>query len=118
MSLSALLDQSFAYERPTLTPYAEPIQVGTCPLAEKYFLEISDAFVRRKGKVNVLVSDAGEPLLLEKVNLGDNHSCISVEACMKGVPTGFPDTSANAPRVMRTSPPGKSPTPVFVTGTW
>jgi hypothetical protein len=73
-------------ERPTLTPYAEPIPVGTCPLAEKYFLEISDAFVRRKGRVNVLVSDEGKPLLVEKLNLGDNHSCISVaELCLNGV---------------------------------
>ncbi len=58
--------------------YPEQLKVGTCPLAEKYFLEIADKFVRRKGRANVVVSDAGEPLLLEKVNLGDDHSCISV----------------------------------------
>jgi hypothetical protein len=69
-----------------LPGFAGELRVGTCPLAEKYFLEISDGFVRRKGRVNVLTSDAGEPLLLEKLNLGDNHSCISVaEVVLNGV---------------------------------
>ena len=62
------------------------IKVGTCPLAEKYFLEVADGLVRRKGRVNVLVSAQGAPLLLEKVGLGDNHSCISVaELLLNGV---------------------------------
>jgi hypothetical protein len=54
------------------------LKIGTCSLAEKYFLELAAAFVRGKGQVNVLVSDRGEPVLVEKMNLGDNHSCISV----------------------------------------
>ncbi|RYZ05643.1 MAG: hypothetical protein EOO73_19320 [Myxococcales bacterium] len=56
----------------------DDLKIGTCSLAEKYFLELAAAFVRGKGQVNVLVSDSGEPILLEKMNLGDNHSCISV----------------------------------------
>jgi hypothetical protein len=69
-----------------LPAYLGELKVGTCPLAEKYFLEISDGFVRRKGRVNVLISAAGEPLLIEKLNLGDNHSCISlVELVLHGV---------------------------------
>lgn len=69
-----------------LRSFAGELKVGTCPLAEKYFLEISDGFVRRKGRINVLISDAGEPLLVEKINLGDNHSCISVaEVILNGV---------------------------------
>jgi hypothetical protein len=69
-----------------LTPYPEPLQVGTCPLAERYFLEITDGFVRRKGRVNVLVSQHDQPILLEKLNLGDDHSCISVtESVLNGV---------------------------------
>lgn len=63
---------------PQLTPFLGELRVGTCPLAEKYFLEISDRFVRRKGRVNVLVSDRGEPLLVEKIGLGEDHSCISL----------------------------------------
>ncbi len=60
----------------------DEIKVGTCPLAEKYFLEIAHGFVRRKGRVNVFVSEAGTPLLVEKLNLGDSHSCISVTDLM------------------------------------
>lgn len=69
-----------------LAPFFGELKVGTCPLAEKYFLEVSDGFVRRRGQINVLVSDSGQPLLLEKLNLGDNHSCISVaEVMLNGV---------------------------------
>ena len=69
-----------------LSPFFGELKVGTCPLAEKYFLEVSDGFVRRRGRINVLVSDSGQPLLLEKLNLGDNHSCISVaEVRLNGV---------------------------------
>lgn len=69
-----------------LPPFFGELKVGTCPLAEKYFLEISDRFVRRKGRVNILISDAGAPLLIEKINLGDNHSCISLtELVLNGV---------------------------------
>lgn len=72
--------------RQALRPFFGELKVGTCPLAEKYFLEISDGFVRSRGRVNVLVSDQGKPLLLEKLNLGDNHSCISVaELILNGV---------------------------------
>ncbi|HXK20495.1 MAG TPA: hypothetical protein VNG33_21945 [Polyangiaceae bacterium] len=61
-----------------LRAWPDELKIGTCPLAEKYFLELAEAFVRRKGVANILVSPSGEPLLVEKLNLGDNHSCISV----------------------------------------
>lgn len=61
-----------------LPPCFEVLKIGTCPLAEKYFLEIADGFVRRKGRANVFVSEQGEPVLLEKLGLGDDHSCVSV----------------------------------------
>jgi hypothetical protein len=61
-----------------LAIWPEDLKIGTCSLAEKYFLELAASFVRGKGRVNVLVSDSGEPILVEKMNLGDNHSCISV----------------------------------------
>lgn len=71
---------------PELPSYLGEIKVGTCPLAEKYFLEITERFVRRRGRANVIVSDDGEPLLVEKVNLGDSHSCVSVsELILHGV---------------------------------
>jgi len=61
-----------------LQRWSDDLKIGTCPLAEKYFLEIADAFVRRRGAANVLVADDGRPVLIEKLNLGDAHSCISV----------------------------------------
>lgn len=61
-----------------LPAWPEALKIGTCPLAEKYFLELAEAFVRRKGLANVLVASDGQPLLIEKLNLGDDHSCISV----------------------------------------
>lgn len=61
-----------------LVAWPEDLKIGTCSLAEKYFLELAASFVRGKGRVNVLVSDREEPILVEKMNLGDNHSCISV----------------------------------------
>lgn len=69
-----------------LPVHFDEIRIGTCPLAEKYFLEIAGRFVRRRGRMNVLVSAAGEPLLLEKMKLGDDHSCISItELFLNGV---------------------------------
>ncbi len=62
-----------------LIPWSEALKMGTCPLAEKYFLEIADAFVRPKGRANVFVGDDGRPLLVEKLRLGDDHSCINVQ---------------------------------------
>lgn len=82
--LLAAIISDLAFPRPAsdavvaLSAWPDDLKIGTCPLAEKYFLELADAFVRRKGLANVLVSPAGEPLLMEKINLGDDHSCISV----------------------------------------
>ncbi len=61
-----------------LPPWDEELKVGTCTLAERFFLEIANGHVRRAGRINVHVSDRGEPLLIEKLNLGDDHSCISL----------------------------------------
>lgn len=53
-------------------------KVGSCPLAEQFFLEIAYRRIRRGGRVNVIVGPSGQPLLLEKRGLGDDHSCINV----------------------------------------
>jgi hypothetical protein len=75
-----VLPEAGAGELDELPACLDELKVGTCPLAEKYFLEIGHGHVRRKGRVNVLVSDEGEPVLIEKLNLGENHSCISLAA--------------------------------------
>lgn len=67
---------------------AEKLKVGSCPLAEQFFLEIAHGRIRRGGSVNVLVDADGRPRLLEKRGLGDEHSCISVdELIVNGVRT-------------------------------
>jgi hypothetical protein len=86
---SLLCDLFFPRERDglcELPPYPDKLPIGTCPLAEKYFLELADGFVRRNGQMNVIISHDGEPLLLEKLSLGDDHSCISLtEVVLNGV---------------------------------
>lgn len=81
-----VLPETLSSAAPRLPPFFGEIKVGSCPLAEKYFLELTDGFVRRKGRINVFVSESGEPLVIEKLNLGDNHSCINVvEVVLNGV---------------------------------
>lgn len=55
-----------------------PLKVGSCPLAEQFFLEVAHGRIRRGGRVNVIVGEDGLPLLIEKRGLGDEHSCINV----------------------------------------
>ena len=61
-----------------LHSYPDQLSIGTCTLAEKYFLELAHRHIKRGALMNVMVSDNGQPLLLEKINLGDTHSCISL----------------------------------------
>jgi len=58
--------------------WSEPLKIGTCPLAEKYFLELAERFVRRRGRLNIICGAKRAPLMIEKLGLGDDHSCISV----------------------------------------
>lgn len=71
-------------EFPTIAP--EPLKVGSCPLAEQFFLEIAYRRIRRGGRVNVIIDQQRKPLLIEKRGLGDDHSCITVaEMVVHGV---------------------------------
>lgn len=63
---------------PALPPMPEKPQIGSCSQAEQYFLEIAYERIRRGGSVNTLVQASGEPVLLEKVGLGESHSAIVV----------------------------------------
>lgn len=65
---------------------AEKPKVGSCPMAEKFFLEIAHRKLLRLGEINIFVNSNNQPLLLEKMNMGDNHSCINlVPVMMNGV---------------------------------
>lgn len=57
----------------------EKPKVGSCPMAEKFFLEIAFRKIPRRGLVNVFIDEHHKPLLMEKVNMGDDHSCVSLE---------------------------------------
>lgn len=64
---------------------ADVPRLGTCTTAETYFLEFGyqeSTFKWRSGEsgyMNVIVDDAGNPLMLEKIGLGDPHSAITVQ---------------------------------------
>ncbi len=70
-------------ELPALT---EKPKVGSCPMAENFFLKIAHGRILRKGAINIIVDQDKQPLLLEKLNMGDDHSCISLKPLlMNGV---------------------------------
>lgn len=79
-------------------------KIGSCTLAEKFFLEIIHDSIPRKGRVNIVVDDQGQPVLLEKLNMGDSHSCISLApVMMNGV--RIPPGSLFAAQVDDDNPP-------------
>lgn len=70
----------------SLRTLVEKPKVGSCPMAEKFFLKIAHHQLLRAGILNIFVDDTGEPVMMEKVNMGDNHSCISLKPLlMNGV---------------------------------
>jgi hypothetical protein len=70
----------------TLPSRPEKLPVGSCPTAEKCFLELAHGFMPRKGYCNQLIDDDGRVVMIEKINMGDDHSCISlVPLCLGGV---------------------------------
>jgi len=65
---------------------AEKPKVGSCPMAEKFFLRIAHHRLLRQGEINIFVDQQDQPVMMEKLNMGDNHSCISlVPLMMNGV---------------------------------
>lgn len=71
---------------PELQLLDERVAIGTCPESERYFLEFAGGYVRRHGIMNVLVDDSDQPLMIEKMNIGDSHSCITLrELILNGV---------------------------------
>jgi hypothetical protein len=61
-------------------------KIGSCSQAEEFFLEIAHGRVRRGGRVNVFVDPSGVAVLLEKIDLGESHSALTlVETTINGV---------------------------------
>lgn len=70
----------------SLTSLAEKPKVGSCPMAENFFLKIAHGHLLRQGEINIFTDHQGQPVLLEKLNMGDDHSCISLRpVLMNGV---------------------------------
>lgn len=69
-----------------LNNLSEKPKVGSCPMAENFFLKIAHRRLLRQGEINIFVDDDNQPLLMEKMNMGDDHSCISLKPLiMNGV---------------------------------
>lgn len=69
-----------------LKQLAEKPKVGSCPMAENFFLKIAHNSLLRKGEVNLFVDEQQRVVLLEKLNMGDDHSCVNVlPVMMNGV---------------------------------
>lgn len=64
----------------------EKPKVGSCPMAEKFFLKVAHRRLLRQGLINIFVNDKDEPIIMEKLNMGDDHSCINlVPLIMNGI---------------------------------
>jgi hypothetical protein len=61
-----------------LPPMATKPAIGSCSQAEEFFLEIAHGKIRRGGQVNVYVDGDRRPVLVEKIDLGESHSAMSV----------------------------------------
>ncbi len=71
---------------PQLPPMAEKPEIGSCSQAEEFFLEIAHGKIRRGGQVNLWVDEAQQPVLVEKIGLGESHSAVFLcEAAICGV---------------------------------
>ena len=76
--ISIILPDDASAGMTTLSCYPEKLPIGTCTLAEKYFLELAHRHMKRGAKMNIILGQDGQPILLEKVNFGDSHSCLSL----------------------------------------
>lgn len=71
---------------PGLPAMAKKPDIGSCSQAEEFFLEIAHGKIRRGGRVNLWVDESRQPVLVEKIGLGESHSAMFVrEAAICGV---------------------------------
>lgn len=78
LMLSILGKKSSATDCLDLKLHREHLAIGTCPEAERYFLEFSGGYVRRQGIINIFYDEFQRPAIIEKINIGDSHSCLTV----------------------------------------
>ncbi len=71
---------------PSLPVMEKKPEIGSCSQAEEFFLEIAHGKIRRGGRVNLWVSEQRQPVLVEKIGLGESHSAMFVrKAAICGV---------------------------------
>ncbi|MFB2538578.1 MULTISPECIES: hypothetical protein [unclassified Acinetobacter] len=63
----------------SLETLPEKPKVGSCPMAEKFFLKIAHDQLLRQGIINIYTDTQNQAVMMEKINMGDNHSCISLK---------------------------------------
>lgn len=61
----------------------EKPKVGSCPMAENFFLKIAHGKMLRQGQINIFVDTDKTPLIMEKIKMGDDHSCINLVPMIK-----------------------------------
>ena len=74
----SILGKRLAPLTTALAPYSNKLAIGTCPEAERYFLEYAGGYLRRQGIMNLLYAEHQQPVMIEKFNIGDSHSCITL----------------------------------------
>lgn len=52
--------------------------VGSCTMAEKFFLDIVYGYAPRIGRINIIVDENEKPIFMEKIKIGDSYSCLSL----------------------------------------
>lgn len=63
----------------------EKLKIGACTSAESYFLGYLEGnfyhplSIKNRQMMNVIVDDEGEPIMLEKIGLGESHSSLSLK---------------------------------------
>lgn len=69
--------QRDAHGERVMLPFEGEHNVGTCSLAEKHFLEIAHDLIPRRGWLRIYC-DQDTPVLVEKVNMGEDFSAMSL----------------------------------------
>lgn len=91
---------------PVLPPMPIKPKIGSCSQAEEFFLEIAHGKIRRGGWVNVILDGRGEPLLIEKMGLGESHSAILLKHALINGVVAPPGSLLALSHGLETSPEG------------
>ena len=63
------------------------LEIGTCTSAEVYFYDFlqddsfqyNENYEQKVARMNIVIDNLGEPIFIEKIGLGENHSAISLK---------------------------------------